>query len=124
MRILLVSIVAIIIGSSLMGCAMSTAGQNSVKFRFEDYRDEKSLVEALSKLHPAGSSVDDLLVTLKKAGASCETPIINGIPKKETVICSFSAGRIVTKDWQVGVNTHDEGRRISFIYARFYLTGP
>ncbi len=124
MRVLLVSIVAIIIGSSLMGCAMSTAGQNSVKFRFEDYRDEKSLVEALSKLHPAGSLVDGLLATLKKAGAKCETPIIKGVAKRDYIICSYRTARIVAKDWQVGVNTHDEGRRISFIYARFYLTGP
>lgn len=124
MKLFLGLVVAIISGYSLVGCVMNSAEQNPAKFRFEDYRDEKSLVDAILRLHPAGSPVNDLLQTLKRAGAKCEVPVIKGRPNADTVICTYRAGSIVTKDWQVGVNTHDKGVRISYIYASFYLTGP
>ncbi len=76
MRILLVSIVAIIIGSSLMGCAMSNAEHRMARFRFEDYRDDKSLREALLELHPSGSSVEAARQTLERAGAKCNPTAI------------------------------------------------
>jgi len=42
-------------------------------FRFEDYDDPVLAKAALLKLHPVGSSLDDLLKTLEKAGAAVRT---------------------------------------------------
>lgn len=80
------------------------------EFRFEDYKKADDAKEALLTMHPVGSSVDDVVKTLKGVGAKCR--LVDGKTNKTTnilnkeddfAICSKMQRKylIFTKEWRV-----------------------
>lgn len=72
MEVFLVSIIAIL--TILLLASNANAGIfNRFKkgFYFEKYKTSNDVKEALLKLHPPGSNVEELIKTIKKAGGQC-----------------------------------------------------
>jgi hypothetical protein len=90
------------------------------EFRFEKYKTAEDAKVVLLKLHPVGSSVDELVETLDKAGATCKKIDRNkykNIPKyvhlTKVIHCEYYSGFLELIRW--GGSIMCKGKKIDKI---------
>ncbi len=108
----------------IAGCIMTSTTDTT--FRFKDYRNDKSLTDALLKLHPPGSSVETARATLERAGSKCQAggaaaPGERVVARDYLCRSSYTSG-LVRVDLVVIVSGNDAGEILNFSASR-QLTG-
>jgi hypothetical protein len=95
------------------------------EFRFEKYKTAEDAKVVLLKLHPVGSSVDELVETLDKAGGEEYIPFIEGKYKKNPrlkniVYFRYYSGFLELIRWGVSVERYKENKIFNIGVSKMY----
>ena len=96
-------------------------------FRFEQYNSAADAKAALLKLHPVGSSVEDLVNTLEGAGANPYAPFISPKYRSNPDLKSILRFKYIhrtpfslfPKEWSLSAK-YTENNKIEFISIQYY----